>query len=232
MELLLKLKHRNIVQLYGLWRRKDAQSGTTRLYMVMELCKGGSLRSRICQGSISVADKLRWARDVADGICFLHSRDPPVLHRDIKPANVVLTHSGGQAKLVDFGLSKYASASAGPATALVGTVAYMAPELMSNEPGGHDQAVDMYSFAVLLCALWTEEEPYKGMFTKQILVNVTLHNKRPSLDLKAGADQASPLHSSMCALIEDLWQTDPEARPTAPQASRRLHTIKEGHGPD
>ena len=200
--------------------------------MVMELCKGGSLQSRIRQGSVPIAEKLRWARDVADGICYLHSRDPPVLHRDIKPANVVLTHMEGQAKLVDFGLSKCASSSAGPATALVGTVAYMAPELMSSEPGGHDRAVDVYSFAVLLCALWTEAEPYKGMFTKQILVSVTLHNKRPSLTLKVNTDQVSPLHSSMCALIEEMWQTEPGARPTAPEVSRRLHTIEEAKDTD
>ena len=109
----------------------------------------------------------------------------------------------------------------------------MAPELMSDEESaqsGDRRAVDVYSFAVLLCALWTGVEPYKGLYTKQILVNVNLHDKRPSLELLAdddGAVAASDLHSSMCKLIREMWATEAVARPTVQQVSTQLHLMQE-----
>ena len=199
--------------------------------MVMELCSNGSLQQYIGKPGITPTQKLSWACDVSDGICYLHTRTPCVVHRDIKPGNVVISESGC-AKLVDFGLSKTVSAFQGPLTTMVGTVAYMAPELMGEDAGWNVKlatAVDIYSMGVLLGALWTGRQPYEGSSTtKQILVLVTLHDKRPTLEMNKDEHEPDPtLHERVCMSIKQMWDKDPNERPTALAASKMMHELKD-----
>ena len=98
------------------------------MFIVMELCTGGSLEDALKQGDCTLSDRQAWVLEVASALHYLHTRNPPVMHRDLKPGNVLL----GQdrvARICDFGLSK-ASRDDQELTTGIGTFAYMAPELI------------------------------------------------------------------------------------------------------
>ena len=109
---------------------------------------------------------------------------------------------------------------------------YMAPELMGEDAGANVSlatAVDIYSMGVLLGALWTGKQPYEGSSTtKQILVLVTLHDKRPTLEMNKDEHEPDPdLHERVCMFIRQMWDKDPKERPTALAASKIMHELKD-----
>ena len=77
--------------------------------------------------------------------------------------------------------------------------------------GAVDIYSSRYSFAILLCQLWTGRRPYEGLSTQAILSAVCLHNKRPSLEIRrdvdvdAGTNPYLALHDTMSALIQQMW---------------------------
>ena len=110
-------------------------------YLVMELVEGPTLAERIAAGPIALGETLVIARQMAEALEAAHEKG--ITHRDLKPANVKLT-TGGNVKVLDFGLAKAsgtdAAAAGNPATSptltisatragvILGTAAYMSPE--------------------------------------------------------------------------------------------------------
>merc|ERR1711939_881143 len=100
----------------------------------------------------------------ASAMEYLHGRTPPIIHRDLKPQNVLLD-AKRNAKVCDFGTSKTIEKSR-DMTAGIGTVAYMAPELMracsENASKIHIDGTkcDIFSFAVLALHVVTGKAPF------------------------------------------------------------------------
>ncbi|MEZ6036064.1 MAG: protein kinase [Planctomycetota bacterium] len=101
---------------------------------------------------------LRWAKELADALTHAHGRS--VLHRDVKPSNVVLDATG-HARLCDFGL---AHADDGleltRSGALLGSLPYVPPEQLRDEPVEHDARGDVYSLGVTLYEMLTLRSPF------------------------------------------------------------------------
>ena len=95
---------------------------------------------------------LAYLAQAAEALTHLHSQVPPVIHGDVKPANLILT-TGGQIKLVDFGISSAPDAL----RRRVGTPGYRAPELASD--GAPSRASDVYALAATAFALLTGSAP-------------------------------------------------------------------------
>ena len=100
-EIAARLRHPNIVPLY------DSGEVDGSLYFVMPYEEGPSLRERLTQGPLPIADALSVLRDVARALAYAHEHG--VVHRDVKPDNVML--SGGAAVVTDFGIAKAVSAA-------------------------------------------------------------------------------------------------------------------------
>lgn len=116
-------------------------------YFVMELCGGGSLAARLAGGQRLPPDELvPIVISIADGLSGLHERG--IVHRDVKPHNILLAPE--RAKLADFGLARgngpaEASELTAPGTT-VGTMAYLAPEVLGGRPATAPS--DVYALGV------------------------------------------------------------------------------------
>jgi serine/threonine-protein kinase len=149
------LSHPNIVNIFDV----DVQDGQP--YIVMDFAEGGSLAARLRAGPIGLEETLRLAIPLADALAYAHAQG--LIHRDLKPANVLLRPDGSPV-LADFGLARPTLAdSAAQITAtgaVMGTLAYMAPEQFSGRPA--DARADIYAFGVMLYEMLTGRVPFDG----------------------------------------------------------------------
>jgi len=104
------------------------------------------------------------AYDISLGMNYLHDRDEPIFHRDLNTKNVLLD-SNMNGKIADFGLSK--DISEGSLSNTLGTVAYMAPEILIH-PQNFIKKSDVYSFGVILWELYTGLSPYGNIESYQL----------------------------------------------------------------
>jgi tRNA A-37 threonylcarbamoyl transferase component Bud32 len=147
-------------------------------------------------------------RQLAEGVAFLHARGR--IHRDLKPSNVLVTGSG-RVVVLDFGLVAELggprSLTEAQGQAIVGTVAYMAPEQAASGPVG--PASDWYAFGVMLFQALTGRLPFEGppvdvMLDKQ---------RRPAPSAKQLAPDTPEALEALCA---GLLRTVPSERPDGP----------------
>lgn len=133
------------------------ESGTMQpKYIILELASGSLDWFLRHHGSVMTLSQLRgYCRDMLTGLEYLHTRLPPIMHRDIKPANILVFISGDRVtcKLGDVGLARFSGAGSVvlQPTCGVGTVFYMAPEVMAGL--GYDHSVDVFSFGVMVAEI-------------------------------------------------------------------------------
>jgi serine/threonine-protein kinase len=170
-QLLAALNHPNIAAIYGL-EESHASTGSGHAAvqaLVLELIEGPTLEERI--GSLSVAEALTIARQIADALDAAHEKG--IIHRNLKPANIKITRDG-VVKVLDFGLAKVwdgapqADISASPtltardlgSRTVLGTPAYMSPEQARGQ--SLDRRTDIWSFGCVLYEMLTGRVPFAG----------------------------------------------------------------------
>ena len=208
-ELALTLEHPNLVQTYGRVMVAEAQPA-----MVMELMVGGTLAAFLHpRGSSAVHQEPqltpglqhRIAHDVASGLGYLHSNR--ISHRDVKPCNVLLD-GHINAKLCDFGVST----RFGMERSAVGTLRYMAPEVVFGE---YTYKADVYSYGVLLWEVLHRAIPFGKQSGIEVMFKV--HNaSRPSIG------PLPPELSTHGTLVSACWEQAPVERPDFAEITRRL----------
>ena len=153
MKVLSKLSHPNIVR-YFEGTCEQNESFTADLSLMFEYCSGGNLNKRLQQYS-SKKINLKWMRQLAHAISYLHSRN--LVHRDLKPDNILLS-STDDIKVGDFGFSRdfvamkredetwecYYMADG------CGTLCYLAPEVISDH---YTEKADVFALGVLFYAI-------------------------------------------------------------------------------
>ncbi|CAH2069345.1 unnamed protein product [Thlaspi arvense] len=139
------LKHRNLVPLLGYCRRKG------ELLLVSEYMSNGSLDQYLFhrkKPALSWPQRFAVLKDIASALHYLHTgANQVVLHRDIKASNVMLD-SDFNGRLGDFGMARFEDyGDSLPATAAVGTMGYMAPELTTMRTSTR---TDVYAFGAFM----------------------------------------------------------------------------------
>ena len=141
--LLQNLRHPNVINFLG------ACLDPPNPCLILEYAEGGSLHNMLhtCQKVPQYGTLLQLAEDVAEGMAYCHSLDPPIIHRDLKPQNILLRRDG-RAQIADFGIARMRRTTfIQTAHMNAGTVAYMSPEIMQG--GKVDEKCDVYSFAMV-----------------------------------------------------------------------------------
>lgn len=148
-----KLQHPNLVTVY------DIGSHNGIYYLAVEYIPGGTLKERIAEGGLSVAEMLDITSDVALGLDFAHQKG--FVHRDVKPGNI-LFRADGRVVLADFGIAKAmdGSNSSTVAGASVGTPNYMSPEQARGETVNGRS--DLYSLGTVLFEMLAGHPPYRA----------------------------------------------------------------------
>lgn len=149
-----KLSHPNIVSVF------DQGLDGGRPYIVMEYVEGRTLRNILSnEAPLDPIRALDLIEPVVAAVAAAHASG--LIHRDVKPENVLISDRG-RVKVVDFGLAKAVTAQTATATKglLLGTVSYIAPELVTE--GRPKPASDVYSIGVVLFEMLTGTKPHTG----------------------------------------------------------------------
>ena len=152
-----RLKHRCLVSLRGWCKRENGS-----FMLVYDYMENGSLDKRVfeCEESqiLIFKDRIRVLKDVASGVLYLHEGwESRVLHRDIKASNVLLDRDMN-GRLGDFGLARmHGHDKVGSTTRVVGTVGYLAPEVIRT--GRASAQTDVFGFGVLILEVLCGRRP-------------------------------------------------------------------------
>lgn len=190
--LLSYIRHPFIVRLYHAFQTPSC------LVLVLQYCPGGNLSMLLQrEGALPEAVAQLYLSEVLLALEHLHERR--VVYRDLKPENVVLDDEA-HAVLTDFGLSKEGVDKFGGTKSFCGSVAYLAPEILTRS--GHGRNVDLYGLGVLLFEMMEGQPPYYSRDRDTLFRNIV-----------TAPLQAPSRCSSRCAdLIKALMQRDPAKR--------------------
>jgi tetratricopeptide (TPR) repeat protein len=150
-QILAGLLHSNIARLLDGGTRSDAVA-----YLVMEYVDGLTLDVYCDQHHLSIDDRLRLFLPLCDAVDYAHQK--LIVHRDLKPSNVLVT-SGGEPKLLDFGIAKALGATGAAQTqTIVMTPAFASPEQVRGEEA--TTATDVYGLGSVLYFVSTGRAPH------------------------------------------------------------------------
>uniref|UniRef100_A0A8C8EMC1 Mitogen-activated protein kinase kinase kinase 12 n=1 Tax=Oncorhynchus tshawytscha TaxID=74940 RepID=A0A8C8EMC1_ONCTS len=192
---LRKLKHPNIITFKGICTQAPCYC------ILMEYCAQGQLYEVLRAGrNITPSLLIDWAMGIAGGMNYLHLHK--IIHRDLKSPNMLITHDD-LVKISDFGTSKELIDKS-MKMSFAGTVAWMAPEVIRNEPVS--EKVDIWSFGVVLWEMLTGEVPYKDVDSSAIIWGVG--NNSLNLPIPKSCPDGFKI------LLRQCWNCKPRNRPS------------------
>lgn len=226
-----RLRHKNLVKLIGYCEEYE-----NRL-LVYEFMPKGCLDNHLFRKSVQPmpwATRMRIAIDVAEGLSFLHSKEPSIIYRDLKASNILLD-SEFNAKLSDFGLARNGPVGDNThvSTRVVGTNGYAAPEYVAT---GHlNPKNDVYSFGVVLLELLSgrraiAEERAGGVEETLVeWVKPFLGDGKRVLrimDTRLGGQYSKKGAQAVAALASKCLHNDHRFRPTMGEVLASLHQVQ------
>lgn len=193
-----RLAHPNVVNVF------DQGQDADMAYLVMEYLPGMNLRDLLKDyGRLTPEQTVDILEAVLSGLAAAHKAG--IVHRDLKPENVLLADDG-RIKIGDFGLARAASNNTATGQALLGTIAYLSPELVTR--GVADARSDIYALGIMTYEMLTGEQPYVG----EAPMAVAYQHANDTVPLPSSKAPSTP--SELDDLV--LWATarNPDERPS------------------
>src|SRR3954449_8541965 len=205
-----KLSHPNVVAVF------DQGNDDGTVFLAMELIPGHTLRDTIGkEAPLSTARALALLEPMVSALAAAHRAG--LVHRDVKPENVLISDDG-RVKVADFGLAKAVSATTQHTATgvLIGTVSYVAPELVVE--GRSDARADVYAVGVILYELLTGKKPHEGETPIQVAY------KHVHEDVPPPSRRVPGIPDYVDALVSRATARDREQRPA--DAGVLLHHLR------
>jgi eukaryotic-like serine/threonine-protein kinase len=228
------LNHPNVGSVY------DVVEHAGELWVVMEYIEGETLRHRL-QQPISADEFFAIATQCCEGLHAAHEKG--IIHGDIKPENIMLT-SGNRVKILDFGVARLAwssnpndaTKSMETMTASGGTAAYMAPEVLLQQPD--DGRSDIFSLGLVLYEMLGGEQPFQTASLATTIARI-VHVEPPPLKnvpaplarviSRAMAKNPDARYPNATALLDDLLRVQQGGKPkraaSSPAAFRQYRML-------
>lgn len=204
---LLKLNHPNVLKFFGVTITPPFSIATAYV------AKGSLfevLHKPCNKGILNQTMRTRIAIGLARGLEYFAAMR--FVHRDFKSHNILLDDNF-DAIICDFGITRMI----GPKmTYELGTVQYVAPELMVTTNETYDSAVDTYAFAIVLWELLTGRIPFQGMHVVAIANLVYSKDERPPID--------DDHQCRIVQIIQHAWDKEPKRRPRMEFIRKKLET--------
>jgi hypothetical protein len=179
-ELARKVSHPAVCRVHNLHTAEDGQP-----FLTMEFIDGETLASSLDVWGRSTPERVvAWALQMCDGLQAIH--DSGLLHRDLKPSNILLDKQG-KIHLIDFGLAAVA-AQKHKRDRLAGTIAYMAPEQLSE--GEVSARSDLFSLGLVLYELTTKRRPFPARTAEELTRRYANRTPPPPSEHVRGLDPA------------------------------------------
>ena len=191
-----QLDHPNLVPVY------DFGQEDGRYYIAMGYMPGGSLKELLKgEGAFSQDRALDVFNKISAGLQYAHEQG--IIHRDLKPGNILFDNLG-QPRVSDLGFAKVVSSSASASMStsggLIGTPAYMAPEIWRNKPASPQ--TDIYSLGCILYEMLTGKVLFEGDSPAEVMT-------RHVVD---GPEYAPELSQGMRKVLNKALKREPEER--------------------
>ena len=221
-----KLNHPNIVRFIGIYHPPQQLFPV----MIMELMDE-SLTTYTQKPNISFKRRMSILHDVAEGLSYLHSRNPPVIHRDLSPNNILLKHysSFPFAKIADLGVAKVINVddkgSKRYQTKVPGTMDFMPPETFTDKPQ-YDVSLDVFSYGGIMLHTVNGKWPKPTDLTKYDPVTrqpkafSEVERRQEHLDKMTGEAEV------LRPLVEACLDNDPVKRPSILELSEKIKPLK------
>lgn len=209
-----RLRHQRVVKLLGVVIEEGNYS------LVMEYMERGNLmRVLTAEISIPLSVKGRIIMETIEGMRYLHAEG--VIHKDLKPENI-LVDNDFHIKIADLGAASFKTWSKltkeehneqrkvnSPSKKNGGTLCYMAPEHLNDINARPSEKSDVYSFAIVLWAIFANKEPYENAICEQQLIVCIKSGNRPNVE-----DIIEYCPKEIISIMKECWEANPEVRPT------------------
>lgn len=205
------LEHPHVLDVYEVGEAGD------ELFLTMRLVDGATLAELLRAGALDIERALDLLDQVAGALDAAH--EAGLLHRDMKPQNVLVARDG-DAFLTDFGLSRAATDTATASRPTLGTVAYVAPEVIRGEPP--TSASDRYSFAATMFHCLTGDVVFPRGSDIAVIYAHTSESAPRISERRPGLPQA------LDRRFEAALAKDPAERPASARAL--VGAVREGIG--
>ena len=224
-----QLRHPHIVQFLGV----AYLPGSPIPVLLMEKLQTSLDNLLETSPNIPLDVKVYLLTGTAQGVVYLHSRDPPIAHRDLTARNILID-SGLTAKIADLGVARMVNIQPGQLAATMtvgpGNNLYMPPETVQEEgPTRYNTAIDIFSFGVVSLFTLTQTFPkdlkphtYRDPRTRRIVGRSEIERREHYIQpIQAALGETHPL----VKLTLDCLEYDPEDRPSAVEVLRRLDEV-------
>lgn len=214
-----RLSHPNVVSVF------DQGMDGDRPYIVMEYVEGSTLRHEITRTApMAPLRAVDLISQVTAAVAAAH--EAGIIHRDLKPENVLISRRG-QLKVADFGLARAVTAHTATANGmLIGTVSYIAPELVTH--GHADTRCDVYALGIVLYEMLTGRKPHTGETPIQVAYSHVHNEIVPPSAVGPTIDGHPAIPDYLDALVLTAAARQPADRPAdAKVLLEQLHSVRD-----
>jgi len=222
MEVWRGLRHPNVLPFIG------AVTLGPKLYMVSPWMENGDLR-RFLKRTLG-ANYLKLLLQIAEGLQFLHTLDPPIIHGDLKGPNILISGTG-DACIADFGLSHRlvdgVSKDYSSPWHNAGNTRWQAPEILkaeTAEDGKRTTCSDVFAFGRVIIEVFTMEVPFSEISSNLVVGTKVLAGKNPMRPKGLGV-RLRGLDDRMWGLMVDCCRVQADQRPSIQSVVTRLRAI-------